>query len=46
MEQHRNLIISGRSRPVRDGQPVVDKFNPERSHIHYPTDPVSTAEEY
>jgi hypothetical protein len=49
MEQHRNLIISGRSRPVvgyfRDEQPVVDKSDPARSHIHYPADPVSTAED-
>lgn len=50
MERRRNLIISGRSRPVvgyfRDGQPVVDRFDSASSHIHYPTDPVSTAEEY
>ena len=41
------MIISRRSRPVvgyfRDGQPVVDKFDPTRSHIHYPTDPVEQA---
>ena len=41
------MIISHRSRPVvgyfRDGQPVVDKFDPTRSHIHYPTDPVEQA---
>ena len=47
MEQHRNLIISGRSRPVvgyfRDGQPVVDKSDPARSHIHHPADPVERA---
>lgn len=44
MEQRESLIISGRSRPVvgyfRGGQPVVDKFDPARSHIHYPADPV------
>jgi len=47
MEQFRKLIISGYSRPVvgyfRDGQPVVDKFDPVRSHIHYPSDPVERA---
>ena len=47
MERQRNLIISGRSRPVvgyfRDGQPVVDKFDPARSHIHYPANPVERA---
>lgn len=47
MEQRKSLIISRRSRPVvgyfRDGQPVVDKFDPTRSHIHYPTDPVERA---
>ena len=47
MERHRNLIISGRSRPVvgyfRDGQPVVDRFDSARSHIHYPADPVERA---
>lgn len=47
MEQRKSLIISGRSRPVvgyfRDGQPVVDKFDPARSHIHRPTDPVERA---
>lgn len=50
MGQRKSLIISGRSRPVvgyfRDEQPVVDKSDPARSRIHYPTDPVSTAEEY
>lgn len=47
MEQRKSLIISRRSRPVvgyfRDGQPVVDKFDPTRSHIHYPADPVERA---